>query len=72
MVLDRAKAEEAREQAKRAAREAAKLTFRADLERQMRDNVVRKRNQPITDVERSLNKQLLDKVHNWKLTGRVE
>lgn len=70
-MLARAREEEAREQAKRAAREAAKAKFRAQLDAQMRENVSRRRNQPISDVERSLNHELLSKVHEWKLTGRV-
>lgn len=71
MVLQRARAEEEREQAKRAAREAAKLQFKTQLDQQMKDNVARRRNQPISDVERALNRELLEKVHDWKQTGTV-
>jgi len=71
VVLQRAAAEEEREQAKRSARDSAKLKFKMQLEQQMKDNVARRRNQPISDVERSLNRDLLAKVHDWKLTGTV-
>jgi hypothetical protein len=39
----RAAAEEEREQAKRRAAEAAKHKFRSDLERQMKENVAKRR-----------------------------
>ncbi len=71
VVLSRAQQEETREQAARAAREAAKLKFRLDLERQMKENVTRRRNQPISEVERSINTELLDKVGTWRQTGRI-
>jgi len=38
------------------------LVLNADIKNQMKDNVAIKRYQPITGVERSLNKDLLDKV----------
>ncbi|GFH07970.1 uncharacterized protein HaLaN_02862 [Haematococcus lacustris] len=43
-VVQRAVAEEEREQARRTAREAEKLRFRLELEAQMKDNVAKKRN----------------------------
>lgn len=71
-IVDRAAEEEAREQAKRVARAQGKQMFRAELDRQMKENVMRRRNQPISEVERALNKELLDKVGTWKSTGRVD
>lgn len=71
MELQRAQAEETREQNKKMGREMAKLKFRIDLEGQMKENVQRKRNQPISEVERAINKELLSKVGAWKQTGRI-
>eukprot|EP00200_Dunaliella_tertiolecta_P006113 CAMPEP_0202339238 /NCGR_PEP_ID=MMETSP1126-20121109/1188_1 /ASSEMBLY_ACC=CAM_ASM_000457 /TAXON_ID=3047 /ORGANISM="Dunaliella tertiolecta, Strain CCMP1320" /LENGTH=477 /DNA_ID=CAMNT_0048929765 /DNA_START=229 /DNA_END=1662 /DNA_ORIENTATION=- len=71
-VIEKAQAEEERERAKKAAREAAKAALNADIKKQMQDNVANRRYQPISSVERSLNKDLLEKVHDWKLTGSVD
>jgi len=59
-------------QGQRAVVAATKLQFRADLDAQLRANVEKRRNQPISGVERQLNKDLLEKVGEWKLTGRVD
>ncbi|KAF5828800.1 hypothetical protein DUNSADRAFT_17079 [Dunaliella salina] len=71
-VIEKAEAEKEKERAKLAAREAAKAALNADIKKQMQDNVANRRYQPISSVERSLNKDLLEKVHDWKLTGSVD
>ena len=55
-VLARVAAEEALEQEKQAAREAKKLSLAKDIQLQMKQSAAAKRNQPVSDVERSLNK----------------
>ena len=66
-----AQEEERREQEKRAKREAMKSTVKADLEAQMRANVLRKTVVPMTEIERKINKQLMEDVSEFRTTGRV-
>jgi len=70
-VLDRVAQEEAREQERQRKMAAEKLRFRAELEAQMKENALRRRVAPMTLTERQINAQLLDKVTDWKSTGRL-
>ena len=70
-MLARARAAEEEEQRKREAREAAKLQFRAQLQRQMKANVDMRRNQPMSETERQLNRNMLEKVKEFQTTGRI-
>lgn len=72
-MVDARVAELERKERERKQREAdAKLKFRLDLERQMKDNAIRKRYQPISETERKFNSQLLTKVHDFQTTGRLD
>ncbi len=72
MVIARANEEERREREKKAASVAKAHKFREDLENQMRENAARKRVMPMTETEKMINTQLLGKVSEFRLTGKVD
>eukprot|EP00891_Asterochloris_glomerata_P002039 jgi/Astpho2/2039/fgenesh1_pg.00038_%23_133_t len=66
-----AKEAEAAEKAEEAARAAKKAAFKASLDKQVKEAAARKVQQPMSPVERCINKDLLDKIQTYQKTGLV-
>ncbi len=62
---------EAAEKAEEAARAAKKAAFKASLDKQVKEAAARKVQQPMSPVERCINKDLLDKIQTYQKTGLV-
>ena len=62
---------EAAEKAEEAARAAKKAAFKASLDKQVKEAAARKMQQPMSPVERCINKDLLDKIQTYQRTGLV-
>ena len=62
---------EAAEKAEEAARAAKKAAFKASLDKQVKEAAARKVQQPMSPVERCINKDLLDKIQTYQETGLV-
>lgn len=71
MVLDKVALDEQKEIERKAKIEAQKHQFKAELEAQMKANAQRRRIAPMTEVERKINTQILDKVYDFQMTGKL-
>ena len=61
----------AAEKAEEAARAAKKAAFKASLDKQVKEAAARKVQQPMSPVERCINKDLLDTIQTYQKTGLV-
>lgn len=71
IVMETARRKTEEEDAKLRARHQAGQRFKAELEAQMKHNAAKRRVAPMSEAERKINTQLLDKVYDWQTTGRV-
>ncbi|GFR47667.1 hypothetical protein Agub_g9411 [Astrephomene gubernaculifera] len=72
-VAAKVRAAEEAEKARKAALQEQKLKFRQEIEAQLRDAAMRRREaaKPMTETERRLNARTLQQVATWQSTGRL-